>query len=108
METSHAVITKLCNYIFLVKIITQLCFGEIVLETVFWVIVFNFDFIFIFQGQTRYFPYLGNGWSDSRETNVYWMNQVTSIGALTHDLTLDFWNSNFEKAVLLEMLGWLL
>ena len=59
-----------------------------------------------FQGQTLYWPYLRNGWSDWHETKrkfIGWtlgdLDIVTFTFDLTHDLGLEFSRSNFEIAL---------
>ena len=59
MRTTQPITTKLSSYIFLVMLITWLDCGGILVET---------RVLPNFQGQTMYWTYLRNGWSDWCET----------------------------------------
>ena len=68
VRTTQPITTKLDSYISLVMLSTWLDFEGILLETLF---LSNFLWKFrmcFFQGQTLYWTYLRNGWSDWYET----------------------------------------
>ena len=63
VRTTQPITTKLSGHILLVLLITWLDFGGILLESLFCQI-----FWCVFHGQTLYWPYLRNSWSDWCET----------------------------------------
>ena len=81
---------------------TWLDFGEILLETGFFWRIFFRNFGGVFQGQTSFWPYLRNGWSDWCETKSSsvecWVYDVTLIFDLTHDLDLGIFKVKFRNS----------
>ena len=67
VRTTHPITTKLGSNIPLVMLITWVDFEGILLETFFTKFSLKFLDVF-FQGQTLYWTYLRNGWSDWCET----------------------------------------
>ena len=68
VRTTQPITTKLGSYISLVMVITWLDFGGILFETFFLPIFASKILDVFFQGQTLYWTYLRNGWSDWCET----------------------------------------
>ena len=113
VRTTQLITTNLGNDIPLVMLITWLDFRGILLETFFFAkFSLNISDVF-FQGQTLYWTYLRNGWSDGVKRKGgalvgYWVNYETLTFDLTHDLDLWFFKVKLQNSYISRMVIWLM
>ena len=100
VRTTHRITTKRGSFVALVMVITWLDFGKLLFLANF---LKKFRMYF-FQGQTLFWPYLKNGWSDWCETKRkytlvgYWVQYMTLTFDLTHDLDLGYFKVKFRNS----------
>ena len=89
-------------------VINRLDFGGILFETLFLPNFLRKILDVFFQGQTLYWTYLRNGWSDWCETIEYRANYVILTVDLIHDFDLWFFKVKFQNSCISGIVIWLM